>query len=388
MKNILMFASCERSFNEQKNVYNSLSKKNCKVIFIYTNEIETQYPTNNSIENFSMSCNFETEESDFKYYSQSLGTHLPFIPDVVVISREAWSPETSIIDEFKHAGSIITCIENSTWIPNTLKCRLEILSRFRYPTNAIDVFFEHSKWSLDTKKLSGWVDNKSIIVGIPKFDNVIHPESSDEKYIIVYGNMDKLIRPKILKIMDEIKSNSELSQKYVLCYKPHPKEFEVFKDDFSSDIFASINVIKSQQELEKYLQESVCNIGIITSVIMYPLIYGKKFLYIDEEDSNILHNFDFEQYRGHEYEFWKRIINVDSFEMFKSKIGESRVQSFIERYNHMMGDIKNNLKTYHIDSILNNNSMKNYTHIQKYFDEFCDGNASERISNHILNMFE
>lgn len=383
-----MFASCERSFNEQKNVYESLSNKDCNVIFIYTNEVATQYPSAESIHNFSMTCNFETEESDFKYSFQSIATRLPFIPDVIIISREAWYPETAIIDEFKKAGSLITCIENSTWIPNTLKCRLEILSRFRYPTNAIDIFFEHSNWSLDTKKISGWIGNKSVIVGIPKFDNVASPESSTEKYIIVYGNMDTLIRPKILKIMDEIKNNNELSQKYVLCYKPHPKEFEVFKDDFSSDTFNSVNVIKSQQELEKYLQESVCNIGIITSVIMYPLIYGKKFLYIDEEDSNILHNFDFEQYRGHEYEFWKKIINVDSFETFKSKIGESRVQSFIERYNFMMHDIKENLSPYHINSILDSNSTKNYTHIQKYFDEFCDGNASERISNYILGMFD
>lgn len=383
-----MFASCERSFNEQKNVYESLSKKNCRVIFIYTTEVQTQCPSQDSIHNFVMSCNFEFDESDFKYSFQSIGTRLPFIPDIVLISRESWFPETSVIDEFKRAGSIITCIENSTWIPNTLKCRLEILSRFRYPTNAIDVFFEHSKWSLDSKKISGWIDNKSVIVGIPKFDNVVSSIESDERYIIVYGNMDKLIRPKILKILEEIKSNKEISEKYVLCYKPHPKEFEVFPSDFSSGLFESVSVISSQQELEKYLHQSVCNIGIITSVIMYPLIYKKKFLYIDEDDSNILHNFDFEQYRGHEYDFWKRIIDVDSFEMFKSKVGESRVQSFIERYNFMMNDIKDNLKPYHISSILQDESLNNYTKIQKYFDEFCDGNASERISNYILNMFD
>lgn len=383
MKNVFMFASCERSFNEQKNVYDSLSKKNCNVLFMYTTEIETQY----SIENFAMSCNFEVDESKFIHDFRSIGTRLPFIPDVVIISREAWYPETGLIEEFKKAGCLVTCIENSTWVPNTLKCRLEILSRFRYPTNMIDVFFEHSKWSLDTKKISGWVDNKSVIVGIPKFDHILPEKKSDEKYIIVYGNMDKFTRPKILNILEEIKGIMGSDNQYELCYKPHPKEFEVFAEDFSSPLFDSMRLIKSQNELDELIPDSVCNIGIVTSMIMYPLVYGKRFLYIDDEDSGVLENFDFEKYRGSEYDFWKRIICVDSFDGFKTKIGEERVKSFIQRYEQIMDDIKNQLQVYHIDFVLNKTDECNYETIKKYFDEYSDGNASERISNYILNMF-
>lgn len=385
MKNIVLFASCERSFNEQNNVFLSLSKKDCNVLFLYTKEKTTQFPTEDTIQNFEISHNFDLKPEDFKYKFSSLGTLLPFIPDVLIVSREAWMPETRIIDEFKRYGSIVCCIENSSWLYNNIKTRLEVISRFRYPTNSIDVFFEQSNWSLNTKILAGWIGNKSIITGIPKFDSKEILDHNGEQYIIVYGSMEKNIHPRIISVVSELVS-SNLSQKYKICYKPHPKEFEDFIDDFNSTTFSNVLVIEKEEDLFSYVKDSVCNIGIFSSVMMYPLLSNRKILYIDGESSGVNDDLDFEKFKGHEYEFWKGIINVNSFDEFKSKIGVNRVEEFKNRYKLLIDFFKSKTKEYNIN-LVDNEEKIDYIELRKYFDEFNDGKASERISEYVLNLF-
>jgi len=389
-KKILMFASCERSFNEQKNVYRSLASKDCKVIFLYTQEKTTQFLSQNTIGNFSFDCNFDVDQNDFVYRFKSISTLLPFIPDVVIISRESWQPETSVIDEFKHYGSIICCIENSSWLYNTIKNRLEILSRFRYPTNAIDVFFDHSSWCYESKKLAGWISNKSVIVGTPKFDDLKrHFEQTETKNVVVFGSMEKNIRPNIMEILSELVSDDRINTKYKICYRPHPKEFEIFSDSFDMFPISNTTVIKKEEDLPHYIFNSVCNIGRFSSVMMYPLLFGKNILYIDDSQSGILDDFDFETFKGSEYEFWKGIINVDSFDSFKSKVGEERVQSFIERYHTLIDNFKSSTNQYSLERVLSSDTdIQNNEMVVKYFDEYNDGNASERISDYILSLFE
>ena len=47
------------------------------------------------------------------------------------------------------------------------------------------MFFEHSSWSLETKKVCGWYDFKSKIVGNPKYDNIDSKYSNNQFYIDV-----------------------------------------------------------------------------------------------------------------------------------------------------------------------------------------------------------
>lgn len=385
MKNILLFASCDRSFNEQNNVFLSLSKKDCNVLFLYTKQKTTQFPTETTIQDFEISHNFDLKEEDFKYKFSSLGTLLPFIPDILIVSRESWMPETRIIDELKRYGSIVCCIENSSWLYNNIKTRLEILSRFRYPTNSIDVFFEQSEWSMETKKLAGWVSNKSVITGIPKFDSKQFSETNKRKYIMVYGSMEKNIHPKIMSILSELVS-SDFSKKYTICYKPHPKEFEDFSRELQSELFSKVLLIQKEEELFDYVKDSVCNIGIFSSVMMYPLLSNRKILYIDGETSGVNDDLDFEKFRGHEYEFWKGIINVNSFQDFKSKIGEDRVDKFKIRYKSLVDFFKSKTNEYNIN-LVDNEEEIDYIDMRKYFDEFNDGKASDRITDYVLNLF-
>ena len=382
-----MFASCERSFNEQKNVYKSLSEKNCNVLFLYSTQKTTQYPTPQTIQNFNIDCNFEIKENEFRYNFESIGMPLPFIPDILLISREAWHPETRIIDEFKRAGSIVTCIENSSWLYNNIKTRLEILSRFRYPTNIIDVFFEHSHWSLKTKELAGWVTNKSVIVGIPKFDSLIRDSENTKQCIIIYGSMEQNIHPKIIDVLKQIKSETSIFQKYQICYKPHPKEFEDFANLFSSELMSGVTIIDKEELLQDFVSRSICNIGIFSSVMMYPLLNNKKILYINDVSSGILDDMDFKKFEGHEYEFWKNIIQVNSFDEFKSKIGEERVSEFLVRYNELIHKFKSATIPYSLDDVTTDSTEQNYSDIIKYFDEYNDGNSSERIANYLISIF-
>lgn len=386
MKNILLFASCERSFNEQNNVFLSLSKRNCNVLFLYTKEKTTQFPTEDTIQNFEISHNFDLTTEDFKYKFSSLGTLLPFIPDVLIVSREAWMPETRIIDECKRYGSIVCCIENSSWLYNNIKTRLEIISRFRYPTNSIDIFFEQSNWSMETKKLAGWISNKSVITGIPKFDSINFSQDNQKKYVIVYGSMEKNIHPKIMSVLSELIS-SQFSKDYRICYKPHPKEFEDFSKELKSELFDSVLIIDKEENLFDYVKDSICNIGIFSSVMMYPLLLNRKILYIDGEMSGVNEDLDFEKFKGHEYEFWKGIVNVNSFEEFKSKIGESRIEEFKVRYKSLIDFFKSKTDEYNIN-LVGNEEKIDYIEMRKYFDEFNDGKSADRISDYILSLFK
>lgn len=392
MKKIFIFASCERSFEELKNVYDYLYGKECKVIFLYSRLKETLVPTETNISRFKLESNFELDEKDFIYHFPSISTYLPFIPDSIVISRESWFPETNLIVDFKQKGSLIYCIENSSWLYNNIKTRLEILSRFRFPTNVIDIFFDHSSWTFQTKKEAGWVRHKSIITGIPKFDSLITNDNNEDdmEYIVVYGSMEDNIRKNILSVMNNILS-LDISKKYKVCYKPHPKEYTDYKNDFidiQNGPLKDVILIEDESDLINYVKKSYCNVGIFSSVMFYPILLRKNILYIDSSDSGVIDDFDFEKFQDTEFQFWKSIVNVNTFEEFKDKIGIDRVSNFEIRYKTMMDAFKSNTRRYNADNInLLDNSPVDYSEIIMYFDEYADGRASERIGDFILQTY-
>jgi hypothetical protein len=201
-KKILIYASDNRGSIEVKNVVSKLSQKDCDYIFVYPIDQEFTYESNIDYYKYP---NFE---------SKSIGFSLPFKPDIVLITRESWLPETNIVVEFKQVGAIVCNLENSSWLYNNVKTRLEILSRMKFPTNLIDVFFDHSTWTYQSKIEAGWIKGKSIITGIPKFDVLkdVTTEDIKQKYnltkpvIILYGSMEDNIRPNIINISKELAS--------------------------------------------------------------------------------------------------------------------------------------------------------------------------------------
>jgi hypothetical protein len=383
-KKILIYASDDRGYIEVKNVVNELSQMDCDYMFVYPTNGQLGYESN--IDYF-IYPNFE---------SKSIGFSLPFKPDIVLITRESWLPETNIIIEFKQIGAIICNLENSSWLYNNIKTRLEVLSRMKFPTNMIDVFFDHSTWTYQSKLEAGWVKGKSIVTGIPKFDSLktITPEDIIQKYnltkpiIVLYGSMEDNIRSNIINISKEIENKYDSS--HHLFYKPHPKEFVDFPNDFTENNLIpspQFRLIHDEKEMYTFAQLGDIHIGIITSIMYYPLYFNKTIYYINSDNSGVLFDMDLENFKGNEYNFWAPLINVNSWDEFINKIGEQKVEKFKDRYYSFINKFKNILKPYKNIVDLNQKFEYDNTMLLELYDEFNDGKASQRIANYLINIY-
>jgi hypothetical protein len=391
-KKILVFASSERSTLELINVVKEIKKRNHDFFFLYSNHIDTQYPFQ-SLENFSYDTNIENPTP--QYVSKTLGgLTLPFIPDVLLVSRENWEPEKSLFIEFKQLGTLICCVENSSWLHVEIDSKLELCSRKNFPTNLIDVFFDHSDWTFENKKLASWVTHKTKIVGVPKYDNLIDipPYNKTKPIIIVYGSMNQFLHDNILQKTKHIVQ--QLKNQYEIFYKPHPVEFNDYRNDFTNDFIhlkniPNITVIKDENTFQSVVKSSDINIGILSSIMYYPLVLNKKTIIFDLKDSGLEDTYNIEKFQGKLYEFWAPIVKVNSFGEFKKLIGEKFIDDAIERKNSLVKDIYNSLALYDEECIFIENKWdaENNKKILKYFDNFNDFKASERIVNEIEKLY-
>jgi hypothetical protein len=383
-KKILVYVSDNRGYTEVKNVVNELSQRECDYIFVYPTDQGFTYESNIDYGKYP------------SFESKSIGVELPFLPDILLITKESWLPETNLIIEFKQVGTIVCNLENSSWLYNNIKTRLEILSRMKFPTNMIDVFFDHSTWTYDSKLEDGWVKGKSIITGIPKFDILknITTEDIKQKYnltkpiIVLYGSMEDNIRPNIINISKELED--KYGSTHHLFYKPHPKEFTDFPNDFSENNLIpspKFRLIRDESEMYSFSQLGDIHIGIITSVMYYPLYFNKSIYYINSDDSGVMVDMDLENFKGHEYNFWAPLMNVNSWDEFVDKIGEHRIEKFQDRYNTFMNKFKNTLKPYEEVVDLNQKFEYNNTALLELYDGFNDGNASKRVANYLINIY-
>lgn len=383
-KKILVYVSDTRGYTEVKNVVKELSQRECDFVFIYPINQEFTYESNIDYGKYP------------SFESKSLGVELPFTPDILLITKESWLPETNLIIEFKQVGTIICNLENSSWLYNNIKTRLEILSRMRFPTNMIDVYFDHSDWTNETKIKAGWVKNKSVVTGVPKFDflsslstdNIISKYNIDKPIIVLYGSMEINIRSNIIKISQEIEK--QYKDTHCLFYKPHPKEFVDFSYDFKENYLVSspsFKIIETEDELHSFAKLGNIHVGILTSIMYFPLYFNKPVFYIDVDDSGVMWDLDFENFKGNEYNFWAPIIQVNSFEQFEEKVGKQRIEDFKERYNLFINTFKNALKPYKNNVDLTQDFKYDNKHLLKFYDGFNDEYSSKRVVDYLINIY-
>jgi hypothetical protein len=361
---VLVVATDMRSFLDLKNVVVELKNQQVEYFFLYSQSLSRQSPAHN-LTSFSYDTNIQLETA--VYNSKTLGITLPFIPDLLLITNENWEPEKHILWEFKQLGSIIACIENTTWLVGTIKSRLEMLSRMSFPSNCIDIFFENSNWSLETKKLCGWYDFKSVVVGNPKYDN-LRIQSTANDGILIFGTMEKESKIRIQHILERL---NNVNQK--IYYKPHPGETI---NDFK---YNNIELITNSLDVPQIAANTKVHLSNISISAYYSTIYNKKYISIDEfigrnDDLQL----DF--FKGFEYEFWSPIIKVNSWNDFVSKIGIDRISILQQRYEYL----KQHVIQYHDD--LDFDTIKHNILDSKLFDEYSDNNAAMRIVNYIKNI--
>lgn len=364
MKNYFIFASDKRAYLDTINVVKELKKRNINYFYLFSQDPVTQFPTHN-LDNFSYDTNVEFTNNIFY---NSININLPFKPDVVLLTRESWQPQSSIIHEFKQHGSIISCIENAVWIIGTIKSRLEMISRFKYPGNCIDIFFENSQWSLDTKKICGWYDFKSVIVGNPKYDH-IKISKHNEDSILVFGTMEKQARYRVYDIIQNlIKHNKQV------YFRPHPGEIE----QNNIPEFPGVEIIKNESFVMPTASRCNYHLGNLGASAYYSILFNKSFICLDEDIR--INDLDINFFKGNEYDFWAPIIDVTNWEDFVKKIDLDRIEKLKERLN----EIKNNIVLY--DDKLNflNNSTSSID--SKFFDSFNDQKASIRIVDFLENL--
>lgn len=387
-KKVFIFASDERSTLELTNVVLELSEtEGIDFFFLYTRNVTTTFPKF-QLESFSYDTN--VTESTSNYYYNSLGLSLPFKPDVVLISRESWQPEQEILLEFKQKGSMICNLENSSWLYNNIKTKLELISRKNFPTNIIDIFFDHSNWTVNTKRLAGWSTFKSHVVGIPKFDSlsIVQPIESTKPIIVVYGSMESNIRPKILEKLKLIVDS--VSDTHDIYYKPHPNEFKDFNSEFQDGsliLFPKVRCIETEEELQKVVTASDINVGIYSSVMLYALLLGKKVVYIEPSSSGVDLDLNLEEFEGSEYNFWAPIIGVKSFEEFKELIGEDFIKDTMLRNTYLNDIVKEYLVEFTDDlKWISDDIQSENNVVTSFYDEYRDCNASKRVVNIIKSL--
>ena len=367
-KSFFIFASDYRSYQDLYNVALEIKSRNLPYFFLYsTSSGRVDLKLDLSV--FSYDTNIEFNDTFYEY--KSLGFGIPFKPEVVIITNENWNPEKEILLEFKTKGAVISCVENSSWLYNNIKTKLELKSRQTFPSNCIDIFFEHSTWCRETKKLAGWPDFKSVVVGNPKYDAIKISKNSEEYHFIVYGSMEKEHHGKLLAVYSNIKNRT--GNKGQVFYKPHPNELREFPDDFKN-----ITLVTDEQEYLNLLPSVKYCIGLFTSVMYLPLLLGKNITYIDNLQSGVSEEVDLERFRGFEFDFWSRVLGFSSFEEFANFIDVSYIERTIKRNESLEVVIKENLLVYDEKlTFLGKESTNN--NLIKYYDDFSDNKASKRI---------
>lgn len=397
--NIVIFASDSKGVASVINVVRELKNTTHNYFFLYSQETQLQYPTIN-LSTFNYDSNIDENEW-VGIFSESLNVSLPFKPDILLIQRDCWQPEQSIISEFKNKWNCkITMVEVNTHLNNNPETILEMYSRTKYPQNQIDAYFEQSEFTKQERNKSGFNISKSVVTGNPKFDSLLETETNYcyEKYNInknktqiLFYSLINTSRNEMFKCLENLLNKIDHS-KYEIFFKPYPGEpyHEKFKSQFFPFIYDNVKVI--YDDVDIYPLSIICNIhiGAISSVMHFPLLLGKKTININNfctylDNSSLLEKYLKETSTGVEdsAQFWMRVHNLKTYEEFLKLINPDRVLSYKKDVDNFISIVKQCTIDYDSELKCLEQNMPDTKDLLRLFDEFNDFNASKRIIKEI-----
>ena len=378
--NVVIFASDNKGVSSLNSVMQEANNAGINLWVMINQDTQLKHPLHNK-KSYQFFTNCDNIDP---IYSNTLGMQIPFKPDWLIINRERWEPESSIIMEFKTKfNSKIGLVEPNAWILNGAESRLETYSRNRF-VPYIDVFFIGSQHGIDQQKLAGFKGNL-VAVGNPKYDLNFELEEKNFNYLKDYYKVEEtknkylffsLInnqRPQINKIFKSYDLNPNIQS----FYKPYPGEpfGSKFLNEFKPTFFLP-NTKPILDESHVWAMFEICDthVGIISSIVHATLLKGKK--YIDHSlDLNLPEKYlDFSNVfkdKGPGIEnnksMWMRSFNFTN---------ESQLHDLLSE------EYKNKIKTSN-NKVWNN--LDNPAKLLTLFDDYNDKQAGKRIINYILN---
>jgi hypothetical protein len=378
--NVVIFASDAKGLSSLNSVIQEAGKQGIRLFAMVTRSTQLRHPKYQQ-NHYQILCNVDRKKV---VWSESLGVDLPFKPDLLIVNRERWDPESGIISEFKTKfKSKVALVEPNAWILNGAECRLETYSRNRYVKD-IDVFFMGSKHGILQQQAAGFEGNM-IPVGNPKYDlntNVSQEQINklresykapqDKENVLLFSLVNGH-RDKINNIFKQY--TKDTSKRYF--YKPYPGEpFDTkFANEYKPKFFLD-NTLPILDENHVWGMFEICDthVGVLSSIVHATLLKGKKYIDHSLELGLPEKYLDFSgvfQTGGPGLEnnksMWMNSFGFTNENQLKALLPDS-YKDKIEKTNNQVWD-----------------NLDNPEKLLTLFDDYNDGQASKRIINYIQN---
>jgi len=392
--NVVLYAGDNKYYKTLLPIAIELRNHGINFIFMFTEETQLKFPH----EKDSFYFDGDYDENQIGVTSETLGIQLPFKPDVLIIARERWQPEQSIILEFKEKFKAkVCCVEVSSHLINNIENRLEMLSRMQYPQNLVDYFFEHSSFAKERRIdcMDETYRNKCIVVGNPRFSeiNQIGKDISSKYFFdntkekILFWGVINTTRDTAMTALSTLRQKTK--DTHQIFYKPYPGEpyNPKFSNQFNPFIVDDVQIVFDEDDIFDIAQICDTHIGQASSVFNFGFMFDKKIVNLDSVCDGYSRMNDLEVYlneTGNGVEdsarFWMRIWGLSSFEQFKSLIEVDRIKKFTETNKMFIDSIREYTIDFDWECEFLHKEKKDYSELTKFFDEFeFDGKSSERI---------
>ena len=393
--NIVLYAGDNKYYKTLLPIAKEIKKRNHNFLFLYSEKTQLQSPHQKG--HFS----YDGRWPDTGEYveSESLLLNIPFKPDLLIIARERWQPEQSIIFEFKSKfGAKVACVEVSSHLLNNIENRLEMLSRMTFPQNTIDYFFEHSEFAKERRIdcMDESFRDRIVVTGNPRFsdvelnlDNLRKYDIDPNKKQILFWGIINTTRDTMFEALNVLaEKTKDTHQIFYKCYPGEPANPN-FVNQFNPFVVDGVQVVYEEDDIFDIANLCDIHIGAASSIFNFAFYFDKVLVNLDSvcDASNRMNDMNvYTSETGNGVEdsakFWMGVWNIQTIEEFKSFVDMDRLEKFKETNNVVMDLVKKHSIDFDWDCKFLDTPQKNYGDLLTIFDEYgLDGGSPQRIVN-------